>query len=169
MGCCASKESAAPAEVLVEMGCSASEADNPGPGPPPHLQDATARTVRLLESLAAKEKRVERPVLSNSKRRRSGQRGMTRALLFGVKAFFEKHGALDKTMQDIVNEHDFKFSACELTKSTGLSLTETLVREAGEGAGIEELVVERMTEFLGSAHHYMVKWQRVLEGMSADS
>ena len=34
---------------------------------------AQTRTVRLLESLAAKEKRVERPVLPNSKRRRSGQ------------------------------------------------------------------------------------------------
>ena len=44
--------------------------------------------------------------------------------------------------QDIVNEPGFAFSACELTKSTGLSLTETLVREAGEGEGIEELVGE---------------------------
>ena len=107
---------------------------------------AQARTVRLLESLAAKEERVERPVLSNSKRRRSGQRGMTRAVLFGVKAFYAQRGALDKTMQDIVSEHGFQFSACELTKSTGLSLAETLVREAyreaGEGAGIEELVDE---------------------------
>ena len=103
---------------------------------------AQARTVRLLESLAAKKERVEQPVLPNSERRRSGQRGMTRALLLGVKAFFEKRGALDKTMQDIVNEHGFPFSACELTKSTGLSLTETLVWEAGEGAGIEELVGE---------------------------
>ena len=156
------------------MGCGASKkAVDPSPGPPPHLQAATARTVRLLESLAAKEERVKRPVLPNSKRRRSGQRGMTRALLFGAKAFYAQRGALDKTMQDIVNEPGFPFSACELTKSTGLSLTETLVREAyreaGEGAGIEELVVERMTEFLGSAHHYTVKWQRVLEGMSADS
>ena len=132
------------------MGCCASKGKKAGdPGPPPDLQAAAARTVRLLESLAAKEERVEWPVLSNSERRRSGQRGMTRAFLFGVKAFFEQHGALDKTMQDIVNEDGFPFSACELTKSTGLSLTETLVREAGEGAGIEELVVERMTEFLG--------------------
>jgi len=114
---------------------------------------AQARTVRLLESLAAKKERVKRPVLSNEERLRSGQRGMTRALLFGVKAFFEKHNALDKTMQDIVNEHGFKFSACELTKSTGLSLTD---------------VVERMVEFLGAAHQHTVKWQRVLEGMSAD-
>ena len=61
---------------------------------------AQARTVRLLESLAAKEERVERPVLSNAKRRRSGQRGMTRALLFGVKAFFEKHNALEGMSAD---------------------------------------------------------------------
>ena len=38
-------------------------------------------------------------------------------------------------------------------------------------AGAAELrdVVERMTEFLGAAHQYKVKWQRVLERMSADS
>ena len=135
------------------MGCGASKKPvDPRPAKPlapmtPEAQAAAqARTVRLLESLAAKEERVEQPVLSNSERRRSGQRGMTRALLFGVKAFFEQHNALDKAMQDIVNERGFPFSACELTKSTGLSLTETLVREAyreaGEGAGIEELVGE---------------------------
>ena len=47
------------------MGCSASKKAvdpvDPGPGPPPHLQAAAARTVRLLESLAAKEERVEQP------------------------------------------------------------------------------------------------------------
>ena len=130
------------------MGCGPSKkAVGPSPRPPPHLQAAAARTVRLLESLAAKEERVKQPVLSNSKRRRSGQRGMTRALLFGVKAFYAQRGALDKTMQDIVNERGFPFSACELTKSTGLSLTETLVWEAGEGEGIEELVGEATSFF----------------------
>ena len=125
------------------MGCGASKkAVDPSPRPPPHLQAAAARTVRLLESLAAKEERVEQPVLPTSERLRSGQRGMTRAMLFGVKAFYAQRGALDKTMQDIVNERGFPFSACELTKSTGLSLTETLVWEAGEGEGIEELVGE---------------------------
>ena len=41
----------------------------------------------------------------------------------------------------------------------------------GAAAGAAELraVVERMTEFLGAAHQYTVKWQRVLEGMSAAS
>ena len=40
----------------------------------------------------------------------------------------------------------------------------------GAAAGAAELraVVERMTEFLGAAHQLTVKWQRVLEGMSAD-
>ena len=41
----------------------------------------------------------------------------------------------------------------------------------GAAAGAAELraVVERMREFLGAAHQFTVKWQRVLEGMSADS
>jgi len=115
---------------------------------------AQVHTVRLLESLAAKEERVDRPVLSNAKRLRSGQRGMTRALLFGVKAFFEQHNAFDKTMQDILNAPGFPCSACELTKSMGPSLTETLVREAyreaGEGEGIEELVGEATCFFSNS-------------------
>ena len=104
--CCTKEENADPQLTIhtaasradaLAMGCCASKKAG-DPGPPPHLQAATARTVRLLESLAAKEERVEQP---NSKRLRSGQRGMTRALLFGVKGFFEQRGALDKTMQDI--------------------------------------------------------------------
>ena len=40
----------------------------------------------------------------------------------------------------------------------------------GAAAGAAELraVVERMGEFLGAAHQVTAKWQRVLEGMSAD-
>ena len=40
----------------------------------------------------------------------------------------------------------------------------------GAAAGAAELrdVVARMVEFLGAAHQLTVKWQRVLEGMSAD-
>ena len=96
--CCTKEENADPQLTIhtaasradaLAMGCCASKKAG-DPGPPPHLQAATARTVRLLESLAAKEERVERPVLPNSERRPSGQRGMTRALLFGVKAFFKK-------------------------------------------------------------------------------
>ena len=41
----------------------------------------------------------------------------------------------------------------------------------GAAAGAAELraVVERMTEFLGAAHQKTVQWQRVLDGISADS
>ena len=103
MGCGASKEAAAPAPGSVAFAAAKPLA----PMTPTAQAAAEARTVRLLESLAAKKKRVKRPVLPNSERRRSGQRGMTRALLFGV--------------------------------------------------------------ILGAAHQYTVKWQRVLEGVSADS
>ena len=96
MGCCASKESAAPAPGSIAFAAAKPLA----PMTPEAQAAAQARTVRLLESLAAKEERVDRPVLPNSERRRSGQRGMTRAFLFGVKAFFECHGALDKTSVD---------------------------------------------------------------------
>ena len=111
MGCCASKESVAPAPGSIAFAAAKPMA----PMTAEAQAAAQARPVRLLESLAAKEERVELPVISNEERRRSGQRGMTRALLFGVKAFYEQHNALDKTMQDIVNEHGFQFSACELT------------------------------------------------------
>ena len=40
---------------------------------------------------------------------------------------------------------------------------------AAAGAGELRDVVERTTEFLGAAHQYTVKWQRVLEGMSGDA
>ena len=96
MGCGASKQPAAPAPGPVAFAAAKPLA----PMTPTARAAAQARTVRLLESLAAKQKRVDRPVLLNSERRRSGQRGMTRALLFGVKAFFEKHNALEGMSAD---------------------------------------------------------------------
>ena len=48
-------------------------------------------------------------------------------------------------MQDIVNEPGFAFSACELTKSTGLSLAESLVlaaSAAGDGTSIGDVIGE---------------------------
>ena len=140
-------------------------------GPQPTLPEATA--LRLLESLAAKEDCVALPILSNSERRRSGQRGMSRALLFGVRAFYAQRGALDKVVQDIVNEPLFPFSACELTKSTGLSLTETLALEAGEGEGIEELVGEATCFFSYSwtgttLRDLLAAVERVLAKLEAD-
>ena len=72
MGCCASKEPIAPAPGSVAF----AKAKPLAPMTPEAQAAAQARTVRLLESLAAKTERVEKPVLSNAKRRRSGQRGV---------------------------------------------------------------------------------------------
>ena len=58
MGCCASKEPAAPASGPVAFAAAKPMA----PMTPTAQAAAQALTVRLLESLAAKEERVERPV-----------------------------------------------------------------------------------------------------------
>ena len=73
---CADKFLALSSRARWGLGCCASK-KAVDPGPPPHLQSATARKVRLLESVAAKEERVEQPVLRNSERRRCGRRGVT--------------------------------------------------------------------------------------------
>jgi len=70
MGCGASKQPAARSPGSVAFAAAKPTA----PMSPEAQAAAQARTVRLLESLAAEEERVELPVLSNSKRRRSGQR-----------------------------------------------------------------------------------------------
>ena len=66
--------------------------------------EVEALTLRLLESLAAREERVALPILKTPERRRSGLRGLSRSALHGARAFYAKRGALDKAMQDIVNE-----------------------------------------------------------------
>ena len=60
-----------------------------GPGRATQLQAATARAVRLLESLAAKGGRVERPVLPTHPRLGAAACAVRSASqLFGVKAFY---------------------------------------------------------------------------------
>ena len=96
--------------------------------------------VHLLETLAAEKQRVTKPILHTAERLTSGQRGISRIGLAGLRAFFERAGAMDKVMQDIVNEVGFSKSACELCKSTGLSLAETLVLEAEGAAGFNGVI-----------------------------
>ena len=135
------------------MGCGASKKNSVAPADPRSAKAKVKGTaaeklaIRLLEMLATKQERVTLPILKTSQRRRSGLRGLSRTALYGARDFYAKQGALDKVMQDIVNESGFAFSACELTKSTGLSLAESLVLAAGEGDGIDELVGEA-TSFL---------------------
>ena len=69
----------AKAEAPAKTASKAKAAAKPmKPMTPTAQATAEALTIRLLESLAAKEERVSRPILSLSERRRSGQRGMSR-------------------------------------------------------------------------------------------
>ena len=136
------------------MGCGPSKAASVPPDlghPPPYnarkapltaqqQQQLQELTVRLLEALAATRERVALPVLPTEQRLTSGQRGISRIGLAGLRAFFERVDAMDKVMQDVVNEAGFNESACELCKSTGLSLAETLVREADGAAGFDGVI-----------------------------
>lgn len=148
MGCGSSKNVMA-TEPNPKSAAARAEADakaNVNVGVPRGLA-AQKLTTRLLDALAAKQERVTLPILDQSERHRSGLRALSRTALYGVRAFYAKHRALDKRMQEVVCEPGFAFSACELTKSTGLSLAETLVLAAGDGDDIEEVVGEATSFF----------------------
>ena len=108
--------------------------------------EAQELALRLLEALAANKERAALPVRRHSERLGSGRRGLSRSAFRSLRAFFDRFGALDKSMADVCKEPGFAASVCELTKSTGLSLAESLVLAAGEGDGIED-VVNRATSF----------------------
>ena len=123
------------------MGCGSSKGSTVARGPPPTARPAAeALTIRLLDALAAKEERVSLPVHPHAQRLSSGHRGYSRSAFRGLRTFFDERGVLDKVMTDVCQEEGLQVSVCELTKSTGLSLAESLVQEVGEGEGIEELV-----------------------------
>ena len=102
--------------------------------------------VALLEALQAQRQRPSMPVLPHDRRRPSGRRGLSLAALRAIRAFYERHGALQKLMADVCKEAGFAASVCELTASTGLSLAESVVHAAG-GADISMLVDTATTFF----------------------
>eukprot|EP00964_Phaeocystis_antarctica_P055877 scaffold32909_cov63-Phaeocystis_antarctica.AAC.1 len=87
-------------------------------------------THRVLDSLAASSERVSLPVQQHAQRLGSGHRGLSRPAFRSLRAFFDKHGALDKMMGDVCKEEGLPVSVCELTKSTGLLLAESLALAA---------------------------------------
>ena len=119
--------------------------------------------------------------------RRPGRRPAPKARAEGApKKKWPYHGALVELRREQGRldeaEQELGTLVADLRKAWGPQDLETLEAEAvaarlrhaqpdGAAAGAAELraVVERMGEFLGAAHQYTVKWQRVLEGMSADS
>ena len=83
----------------------------------------------LLEAIAAArvpKGRLDLPVRSHADRLPSGRRGMSRAMLRAIRGFYGPRGALGKLMGDLIIEEGFEASVCALTRSTGLSLIESL-------------------------------------------
>ena len=99
---------------------------------------AEAAAAELLDALhagAATAVRPTRPVHSHDRRLPSGERGLSRAALSGLRSFYERMGGLDKLMADVCKEDGFGASVCALTRATGLSLAETIVIEAEARSG----------------------------------
>ena len=70
------------------------------------------------------------PIKAHSERLNSLDRGLSLAMLRALRAFYDEHGALEKVMGDVYKEEGFGESVVALTRSTGLSLAESLVHVA---------------------------------------
>ena len=66
------------------------------------------------------------PVCPHARRLPSGRRGITRKMLRAIRRFYHARGALGMLMGDLIKREGFEWSVCALTRSTGLSLIETL-------------------------------------------
>ena len=113
----------------------AAPATAPPPPPPTAASalpavDAAALLAALLHASPAE--RLRTPVRSHAERLKSGERGLSLAGLRALRAFYEERGALGKVMGDVCKEPGFDASVCALTRSTGLSLAESLVLTAAD-------------------------------------
>ena len=89
-----------------------------------------ALALRLLEELYMRSKTStlpSRPVRSHATRLPSLQRGVSTAFLRALCRFFAKHGAVQLGLEEVCDHETLPVSICRLTRSTGLSLVETLM------------------------------------------
>ena len=68
-------------------------------------------------------------------------------MLRAIREFYRAHGALDKVMGAVCKEEGLAVSMCALTRSTGLSLAESLVIRAFGGGRDATKLVGRATSF----------------------
>ena len=101
----------------------------------------------LLAELLADRSQPTMPVRAHAARLASGDRGLSRVALRALRAFYHAHGALDKLMGDVCKEGGFAASVCALTRSTGLSLAESLVLRRAAGDRDVGALVGRATTF----------------------
>ena len=87
------------------------------------------------------------PILTHDKRRPSGRRGLSLRLLRAIREFYREHGGIDKVMGDVCKEAGFAASVCALTRSTGLSLAESVVHAAESSGASSAALVGHATTF----------------------
>ena len=115
------------------MGCALSASIRSDPAPLIR-SEPDSLAAALFDALAAArvpKGTLDVPVRPHARRLPSGQRGITRAMLRAIRRFFRaRGGALGMLMGDLIKEEGFEWSVCALTRSTGLSLIETLALTA---------------------------------------
>ena len=95
----------------------------------PPAVDADTLAAQLLDQLlhAGVERAVAAPVQPHAARLSSGRRGLSVVAIRAIRVFYAAHSGLEKFMGDVCKEAGFDASVCALTRSTGLSLAESLV------------------------------------------
>jgi tetratricopeptide (TPR) repeat protein len=87
------------------------------------------------------------PVRPHARRLPSGRRGISLTMLRAIRRFYRARGALGKLMSDVCKEEGFEWSVCALTRSTGLSLIETLVLTAEARGEVVDALIGLATTF----------------------
>jgi len=87
------------------------------------------------------------PVRPHARRLPSGRRGITRAMLRAIRRFYRARGALGMLMGDLIKKKGFKWSVCALTRSTGLSLIESLALTAEARGEVADALIGLATTF----------------------
>ena len=131
------------------MGCALSASIRSDPAPlirsePDSLADA------LFDALAAArvpKGTLDVPVRPHARRLPSGRRGITRKMLGAIRRFYRARGALGMLMGDLIKKEGFEWSVCALTRSTGLSLIETLALTAEARAEDADALIGLATTF----------------------
>ena len=101
----------------------------------------------LLDALRHDRATPALPVRTHAERLPSGDRGLSLAALRALRTFYRAHGGLDKVMADVCKQADFETNVCKLTRSTGLSLAESLALTAEARGADASALVSRATTF----------------------
>ncbi|KOO30511.1 tpr domain protein [Chrysochromulina tobinii] len=137
---------------LRGSGCAISTSTRSTPAPAGDEDCGTADSLAdaLFDAIAAArvpKGTLDLPVRSHARRLPSGQRGITRKMLRAIRRFYRARGALGMLMGDVCKMQGFEWSVCALTRSTGLSLTESLVLTAEARGEVVDALIGLATTF----------------------